>query len=407
MTKSGHYKSIYPINPYKTILNNVTSGVNTNVTLVATENKSKNDIAIKLHWQFAHPSPEKLLKLLNSAGDPWQSDEEIKKLIKKVSDECAICKIYRKTPQRPIVGLPMATSFQECIAMDLKFYKGRILLHLIDHHTTRLSVSSFVKSKEPEVILNAIFKSWIQVYGAPEIFLTENGREFAKSKFIDMAKSINITVKVTAAESQFSNGLVERHNFMIADMMDNVLEKSQHLDMDLTLAWCLNAKNWLANLHGFSPFQLVFGQNLKLPSTFTDKPPVLIQHDTSTILTDNLAAIHKARQVFILSESSERIRRALNNNVWTSRDTKYITRDSVYLKKINEKWLRGPGKVLGPDGQQDLVKYRNNYVRVHSCRLSLSRNAYKNLNPNAVQKLAEPSQIRDKHNNHIILESES
>ena len=120
----------------------------------------------------------------------------------------------------------MATSFQECIAMDLKFYKGRILLHLIDHHTTRLSVSSFVKSKEPEVILNAIFKSWIQVYGAPEKFLTDNGREFAKSKFIDMAKSINITVKVTAAESQFSNGLVERHNFMIADMMDNVLEKS-------------------------------------------------------------------------------------------------------------------------------------------------------------------------------------
>ena len=36
VTKSGHY--VIPINPYKTILNNVTSGVNTNVTLVATEN---------------------------------------------------------------------------------------------------------------------------------------------------------------------------------------------------------------------------------------------------------------------------------------------------------------------------------------------------------------------------------
>ena len=69
VTKSRHYA--IPINPYKTIPNNVTSGVNTNVTLVATENnKSKNDIAIKLHRQFAHPSPEKLLKLLNSAGDP-------------------------------------------------------------------------------------------------------------------------------------------------------------------------------------------------------------------------------------------------------------------------------------------------------------------------------------------------
>ena len=38
---------------------------------MATENnKSKNDIAIKLYQQFAHPSPDKLLKLLNSASNP-------------------------------------------------------------------------------------------------------------------------------------------------------------------------------------------------------------------------------------------------------------------------------------------------------------------------------------------------
>ena len=52
-----------------------------------------------------------------------------------------------------------------------------------------------------------------------------------------MAESMNITVKVTAAESLFSNVLVERYNFIIADMMDKVLEESQHLNMDLTLAW--------------------------------------------------------------------------------------------------------------------------------------------------------------------------
>ena len=93
VTKSGHYA--IPINPYKTILNNVTSGVNTNVTLLATENnKSKSDIAIKLHRQFAHLLPEKLLKLPNSAGDPWQSGKELNKLIRKVSDECTICKNY-------------------------------------------------------------------------------------------------------------------------------------------------------------------------------------------------------------------------------------------------------------------------------------------------------------------------
>ena len=156
VTKSGHYA--IPINPYKTILTNVTSGVNTNVTLVATENnKSKNDIAIKLHQQFVHPSPDKNAKIAYLSWGPMTVRQRSQE-IKKFSDECAICKIYRKKPQQPVVGLPTATSFQECIAMDLKFYKGRVLLHLIDH-ATRLSVSSFVKSKE------AIFKSWIQRYG--------------------------------------------------------------------------------------------------------------------------------------------------------------------------------------------------------------------------------------------------
>ena len=145
----------------------------------------------------------------------------------------------------------MALSFQECIAMDLKFYKARILLHLIDH-ATRLSLSSFVRSKEPEVILKGIFKSWIQIYGAPGKFLTDNSSKFTNSKFTDIAEYMNITVKKTAVESSFSIGLVERHNFVITDIIDKVLEKSQHLNMDLTLVWCLHAKSSLVNIHGFS-----------------------------------------------------------------------------------------------------------------------------------------------------------
>ena len=54
-------------------------------------------------------------------------------------------------------------------------------------------------------------------------------------------------------------------------MIDKVSEEPLDLDMDLTLTWCLNAKNSPPNIHGFSSFQLVFGQNPKLPSTFANK----------------------------------------------------------------------------------------------------------------------------------------
>ena len=35
-----------------------------------------------------HPSTDKLIKLINSAGKHWEKDEELKKYVKNVSDDC-------------------------------------------------------------------------------------------------------------------------------------------------------------------------------------------------------------------------------------------------------------------------------------------------------------------------------
>ena len=66
VTKSAHYA--LPISPYSKILNNIVTGTNPYITLITISNKSKHDMAIKLYWQFSHPTPEKLLKLLYCAG---------------------------------------------------------------------------------------------------------------------------------------------------------------------------------------------------------------------------------------------------------------------------------------------------------------------------------------------------
>ena len=63
----------------------------------------------------------------------------------------------------------------------------------------------------------------------------------------------------------------------------------------------------------------------------------------------------------------------LTTNVQTSGDIKYVTRDTVYFKRVGERRWRGPGKVLGQNGQQVLVKYGSSYVRIHPCRLALER----------------------------------
>ena len=65
--------------------------------------------------------------------------------------------------------------------MDLKFYKKRIILHLV-HHATRLSSSTVIASEDLEVVIKAVFKS----------FMSDNGGKFAHKKFIGMCEFITL-----------------------------------------------------------------------------------------------------------------------------------------------------------------------------------------------------------------------
>ena len=83
--------------------------------------------------------------------------------------------------------------------------------------------------------------------------------------------------------------------------------------------------------------------------------------------------MHAARQAFIKSESAEKLRRALCYHTRTSSDVKYFTGDNVYYKRNNSNEWKGPGTVIGQDGQQVLVEHGGSYVRVHPCRLLLEQ----------------------------------
>ena len=96
---------------------------------------------------------------------------------------------------------------------------------------------------------------------------------------------------------------------------------------------------------------------------------ILISH----IVRDNLKAIFAARKAFIEAEYSERIKRALRHNIRPSCQ-KFFTGDQVFYKRNDNKCWKGPGKVLGHDGQQALIKRGVIHVRVHPCRVTLDRN---------------------------------
>ena len=373
-TKSGHYT--IPLTKSTKVIRAFENSRLGNFTLTVVDEADVHKTAVKLHSQFAHPTSAKLIKLIESAGQKWRENEELKNEIKKVTEKCDTCIRFKRPPPRPVVGLPLATRVNECVGMDLKFHSNNIILHLVDH-VSRLSLGCRLSSKNPEVIIKGIFKSWIQHRGAPQKFLTDNGGEFMNEKFLSMCEKMNITVLTTAAESPWSNGLVERHNAVLEGMLNKVLDETK-CDYDTALAWCFHAKNSLLNVDGFSPFQISMGYNPSMPVALSDKPTTYGQ-SSSEIVRTNLNAQQNARKAFIELENSDKIRRALSHNTRNFNDVRYVTGDSVFYKRKDSKEWKGPGKVIGQDGQQVLVKHGSTYVRVHPCRLTLQDNNFRML----------------------------
>ena len=53
-------------------------------------------------------------------------------IIEKIESNCRTCKLFAKTPAKPVVALSRATKFNEVLSLDLKFWNDKISLNLID-----------------------------------------------------------------------------------------------------------------------------------------------------------------------------------------------------------------------------------------------------------------------------------
>ena len=140
-TTSGHYA--IPIRPHN-------KEITTNIIMHAiTDERELNAKAKKLHQTFGHPSAQRLIKLITDSGN---ADDKLLNAVTNITNSCDTCKRYKKTPPRPVVTFPLATTFNETVALDLKTYKNNAVyfLHMIDH-ATRFSAAGVIRSKTAEL----------------------------------------------------------------------------------------------------------------------------------------------------------------------------------------------------------------------------------------------------------------
>ena len=359
-TSAGHY--VVDLLDQKEELNEVCIA-----ELEAKDTKEQKKALIKIHKQFGHRPKKQFVTILKEA-DQW--DEKFSEMIDDIMDKCEGCILRRKTPDRPAVAAPMTNDFGQVLGLDLKIWdknKGVYILYMIDHFT-RYQVATIIKSKESNEVIDAITTVWLPIFGRVDSLLTDNGGEFTSEEIREVASALNMELKTTGANSPWQNGIVERNHATTDAILTSIVRDYPKMKLKVALAWAVTAVNGMSNVRGFSPNQLVFGRNLKLPNILDDPPPAWEIPEKSKQLIDTLEAIHAARLEYTKTERCERLRRALKAKIRVA-DTLYEKGDIVYFKKEGEDTWRGPAKVVFQDSKVIFIRIGSVYYRVSANRL--------------------------------------
>ena len=247
--------------------------------------------------------------------------------------------------------------------MDLKVWNNSYFLVIVDL-ATRFCTATVITNKMPHTIIKGLFVSWITIFGAPKKILTDGGGEFNNTEMRALGEAFTIKIITTAAESPWSNGVCERLNGVLGNLVMKILD-DEKCDIQMALAWAVSARNAYDNNSGYSPNQLVFGFNPAIPNIYNSDIPGLEEVTASEIVRKNLNALHLAREQFVKFEANEKIKEALRHNVRVSNIKDLNNGDEVYYKRNNAKEWRGPGKVIDIDGKIVIVKHGGAYVKVH------------------------------------------
>ena len=312
-----------------------------------------------------------MIALLKDA-DVWK--EEYEEIIEQINEECELCKIYAKTPSSPVVGMPMASKFNEKVAMDLKLWNDIWILHIIDMWS-RYTLSTFVERKRPSNIIDALMTQLIGKFGVMKALLTDNGGEFNSDEIRVITSVLSVQLCTTSGESPIQNGLCERVH-AITDMMLVKLEADfTKINSQTLLSWANMARNSLQMWNGYSSHQLVFGETPNLSNIMNNNMPALQGTTSSEVFAQHLNALHAACKAFIQTEADERIRRALWNKVRASEQI-FENGERVFYKcEGKERWL-GPGTVVFQDEKVVFVRHGSVFVRVSPNRLQQKVKSY-------------------------------
>ncbi len=235
-----------------------------------------------MHTNMGHLPKEKMLSLLRAAG----SKPEVMHYV-KTEFQCDACMQQARPVARRKAAYPRTFSFNKIVSVDYFFvnHQGQTLafLNMICHGTNYQQVvwlEAYSAGPPSSKSTWTLFQEhWLQPYGLPEIVTSDGGSEF-RHHFERGLEQSGVLQIISDAASPWQCGRVERHGAWVKQKAEEEIQSGQTVvqssrDLAELIRQLVMNKNRYFHRGGYSPSQLVFGANPRVPVDLLSDDPLV------------------------------------------------------------------------------------------------------------------------------------
>nr|VZI39678.1 unnamed protein product [Spirometra erinaceieuropaei] len=214
----------------------------------------------------------------------------------------------RRAPMQPMTtGFPGEREGLDIIGpLPISVRGYEYILVMVDYFTKWVEATPLLR-QDATSVANAITSTWIRRWGAPLAFHSDCGSNFDSQLFKDVCDTLRIHKTRTTPYHPEGNGLVERTNRTLHNLLLAFSKDSHEHDWDVHLPFCLLA--YRGSVHsstGFTPHYLWTGRDIRLPIDLLyplPRPDATTPHDYAARLREIIRSAHNAART-ILGKSS-------------------------------------------------------------------------------------------------------
>ena len=230
--------------------------------------------------------------------------------------QCVSCAQHKgHTNTAPILEYPTPAGPFETVAIDLMQLTpsrqgSNYVLVCVDYFS-RFVVLAPLQNKSANAVAHALVTHLLCPYTTPSVLLSDNGTEFKNEILHNICKQYNITQTFVAVQHPASNGLVERANKKILDVLRHVVSQLNDSWQDWLPHVAASINGSVNASTGKTPHYIIYGTEKRLPYDLLLQPrvPVYSIEDYAKNQLKAFQIIHESVRRNLQASRTEMIQR--------------------------------------------------------------------------------------------------